>query len=56
MKIGSKKFSDKVAAAISVVFKRRDSDAYMSSNGEMKISLKLIICPTSKSATIASNV
>ena len=34
------------------MFYSRDMSAYISSNGEMKMSLKLMICPTSKSAPI----
>jgi hypothetical protein len=49
VKVGSKKFGDEVTTGISVRLALSDIRSYMSSRGEMKISLKLIICAMSAS-------
>jgi hypothetical protein len=52
VEIGSEQFGDEVADIISIQsWHLNVCCPYMSSNGEMKMSLRLIICPTLKSAT-----
>jgi hypothetical protein len=46
MEIGAEQLSHEVAGRVSVANGlAQEGEAYMSSSGEMKMSLKLIICP-----------
>ena len=44
MKVGAQQLGDKVTGPISMLCNSGDLRAYMSSSGEMKMSLRLMIC------------